>query len=73
MSHAHYISRGRFTTDAIKGMMAKPENREEAVCLLKTSSVLIGPANRLNVSGEGCTTLLRPEPVGFTMEVEEPT
>jgi uncharacterized protein with GYD domain len=26
-----YISRGRFTTDAIKGMMAKPENREEAV------------------------------------------
>lgn len=26
-----YISRGRFTTDAIKGMMAKAENREEAV------------------------------------------
>jgi uncharacterized protein with GYD domain len=26
-----YISRGRFTTDAIKGMMARPENREEAV------------------------------------------
>jgi uncharacterized protein with GYD domain len=26
-----YISRGRFTTDAIKGMTAKPENREEAV------------------------------------------
>ena len=26
-----YISRGRFTTDAIKGMMAKPENRKEAV------------------------------------------
>ena len=26
-----YISRGRFTTDAVKGMMAKPENREEAV------------------------------------------
>jgi hypothetical protein len=25
-----YISRGRFTTDAVKGMMAKPENREEA-------------------------------------------
>ena len=29
-----YISRGRFTTDAIKGMMAKPENREEAVSKL---------------------------------------
>jgi uncharacterized protein with GYD domain len=26
-----YISRGRFTTDAVKDMMAKPENREEAV------------------------------------------
>ena len=26
-----YISRGRFTTDAIKGITARPENREEAV------------------------------------------
>src|SRR5678815_3703918 len=26
-----YISRGRFTTDAIKGMVSKPENREKAV------------------------------------------
>ena len=26
-----YISRGRFTTDAIKDLMAKPENREEAL------------------------------------------
>jgi uncharacterized protein with GYD domain len=26
-----YISRGKFTTDAVKGMMAKPENREDAV------------------------------------------
>jgi hypothetical protein len=25
-----YISRGRFTSDAVKGMLAKPENREEA-------------------------------------------
>ena len=29
-----YISRGRFTSDAIKGMLAKPENREEAVAEL---------------------------------------
>ena len=29
-----YISRGRFTTDAITGMMSKPENREEAVSKL---------------------------------------
>jgi uncharacterized protein with GYD domain len=29
-----YISRGRFTSDAIKGMVAKPENREEAVSKL---------------------------------------
>src|ERR1700747_2686373 len=29
-----YISRGRFTSDAIKGMLAKPENREEAVSKL---------------------------------------
>ena len=29
-----YISRGRFTTDAVKGMLAKPENREEAVANL---------------------------------------
>jgi hypothetical protein len=26
-----YISRGRFTSDAVKGMLAKPEDREEAV------------------------------------------
>jgi uncharacterized protein with GYD domain len=29
-----YISRGKFTTDAVKGMLAKPENREEAVAAL---------------------------------------
>jgi len=29
-----YISRGRFTSDAIKGMLSKPENREEAVAKL---------------------------------------
>jgi uncharacterized protein with GYD domain len=29
-----YISRGRFTTDAINGMMAKAENREKAVANL---------------------------------------
>ena len=29
-----YISRGRFTTDAVKGMLGKPENREEAVSKL---------------------------------------
>jgi uncharacterized protein with GYD domain len=31
---AIYISRGRFTSDAVKGMVAKPENREEAVAKL---------------------------------------
>jgi uncharacterized protein with GYD domain len=29
-----YISRGRFTADAVKGMLAKPENREDAVASL---------------------------------------
>jgi len=29
-----YISRGRFTSDAVRGMLAKPENREEAVAKL---------------------------------------
>ena len=29
-----YISRGRFTSDAVKGMLAKPENREETVAKL---------------------------------------
>jgi uncharacterized protein with GYD domain len=29
-----YISRGCFTSDAVKGMVAKPENREEAVAKL---------------------------------------
>lgn len=29
-----YISRGKFTTDAVKGMLANPENREEAVATL---------------------------------------
>jgi uncharacterized protein with GYD domain len=32
--HANLLSRGRFTSDAIKGMLAKPENREEAVAKL---------------------------------------
>jgi uncharacterized protein with GYD domain len=32
-----YISRGRFTADAVKGMLAKPENREEAVAQLYKS------------------------------------
>src|SRR5262245_13337390 len=29
-----YISRGRFTSNAIKSMLAKPENREDAVAKL---------------------------------------
>jgi uncharacterized protein with GYD domain len=29
-----YISRGRFTSEAVKGMLAKPENREEVVAKL---------------------------------------
>jgi uncharacterized protein with GYD domain len=29
-----YISRGRFTSDAVKGMLANPENREDAVAKL---------------------------------------
>jgi uncharacterized protein with GYD domain len=29
-----YISRGRFTSDAVKGMVGKPENRKEAVSKL---------------------------------------
>jgi uncharacterized protein with GYD domain len=33
-----YISRGRFTADAVKGMLAKPENREEAVANLFKSA-----------------------------------
>ena len=39
-----YISRGRFTSDAIKNMVAKPENREEAVTKLVKSvgGTLIG-------------------------------
>ncbi len=32
-----YISRGRFTSAAIKGMLAKPENREDAVAKLFSS------------------------------------
>ncbi len=35
---AIYISRGRFTSDAIKGMLAKPENREESVAKLFKSA-----------------------------------
>jgi|SRR5215831_6086900 len=32
-----YISRGRFTAEAVKGMLAKPEDREHAVAQLFTS------------------------------------
>ena len=39
-----YILRGRFTPDAVKGMLAKPENREDAVAKLfkSTGGKLIG-------------------------------
>jgi uncharacterized protein with GYD domain len=39
-----YISRGRFTSDAVKGMLAKPEDREKAVAKLFKSvgGTLIG-------------------------------
>ena len=33
-----YISRGKFTADAVKGMLAKPENREAAVAQLFQSA-----------------------------------
>ncbi len=29
-----YISRGRYTSDAVEGMLANPENREEAIAKL---------------------------------------
>ena len=32
-----YISRGRFTSNAVKGMLSKPEDREEAVTKLFAS------------------------------------
>jgi len=32
-----FISRGKFTADAVKGLLAKPENREEAVANLYKS------------------------------------
>ncbi len=38
-----YISRGRFTSEAIKGMLTKPENRQEAVAKLFQSVGGIGP------------------------------
>ncbi len=39
-----YISRGRFTSDAVKGMLASPENREDTVAKLfkSTGGRLIG-------------------------------
>jgi uncharacterized protein with GYD domain len=33
-----YISRGRYTSNAVKGMLAKPENREEAIAKLVKSA-----------------------------------
>ena len=32
-----YISRGRYTSNAVKGMLANPENREEAIAKLVKS------------------------------------
>lgn len=39
-----YISRGRYTADAVKSMLAKPENREQAVAELfkRVGGKLIG-------------------------------
>ena len=45
-----YISRGRFTSDAVKGMVAKPENREEAVSKL-FESVGVPPERQQRPSG----------------------
>jgi hypothetical protein len=62
-----YISRGRFTTDAIKGMMAKAENREEAVSNLFEASEVgssdgISPSARMTgwSSASSLTTRRRP-------------
>jgi hypothetical protein len=55
-----YISRGRFTSDAVKGMVAKPENREEAVSKLfeSMSYMNLSALSRLARS-QGCTTSWR--------------
>ena len=45
----------------------------QELCVPKTSSVLIGQPNRLNVSGDGRAALLHREPVSFAIQVEEPT
>jgi site-specific recombinase XerC len=45
-----YISRGRFTTDAIKGMMAKAENRSLPRAL-KQGSLLVRVSQRVRPSG----------------------
>ena len=41
-----YISRGCFTSDAVKGMLAKPENREEAVARLQSKIGVLGAEQR---------------------------
>ena len=46
---------------------------EPDLCVPKTLSVLIAWPNRLNVSGDDRADLLRPYPVRFTVQVEEPT
>jgi hypothetical protein len=58
-----YISRGRFTSDAIKGMVAKPENREEAV-----SKLFESVGGRPPVTGwlSASSPMLRPPPLRYS-------
>ena len=41
-----YISRGCFTSAAVKGMLAKPENREEAVARWQSKIGVLGAEQR---------------------------
>ena len=66
-----YISRGRFTSDAVKGMVAKPENREEAVSKLCESvgGKLIGsysPSATMTGYLLPSSLMIRPPPLRYS-------
>ena len=63
-----YISRGRFTTQTVKDLLAKPENREEALSKLFKSVggrligwyLTFGPHDWLEIAESLTTKRLRP-------------
>ena len=63
-----YISRGRFTADAVKGMLAKPENREEFPDEKAAASAVLAAAAGGSLSDVETTVAMTAKDAATTFE-----